>query len=148
MVSDKTELNAKAARALMSLIKITEALEDDGCIVSTGGSVSKALIPEIMAVAAAKADCDENAVRQAVFSIVGIRDEKNREALIDAVLNEAEAMTASGEEPGALLILREFDLRVRDKDKDFYANRGGADIGLSDMYEETVNAITTIMLKG
>ena len=93
MVSDTKELNARVARALMSLIRLTEALEDDGCILSPQGSVSNILLPEIFATAAAKAGqsgCDEQAVIRTVSALIDIKNQRNREAFTGRVIEMSE----------------------------------------------------------
>ncbi len=151
MGSDNKELNAGTARALMSLIRLTEALEDGGCIISPEGSVAARLLPEILAVAAAKAKQEggaDEAVRAAIEKIVELKTAAEQEKLYKAVSEEAGKLTEEEGIAGCLQILKEFDRQMLEKDRDFYIKRGGADIGLSAMYEESVNALTKIMLKG
>ena len=147
--TDMNELKAGTARALMSLIKLTEALEDDGCIVSAEGSVAARLLPEIFSVSASGAiqsGGDDGRVRNAVTALTDIKDGKMQEAFIRYVLDNKEAYTE--EEPACFKILKEFDRQVLATDRDFYIKRGGADVSLTEMYMELVKAVTTIMIEG
>ena len=150
MVSESAELNVITARALMSLIKITEALEDDGCIVSAEGSVAAQLLPEMLAAAFARAKesgCGDAAVGKTLSALMDIRDSKVADKFEKSVIMRAERM-AEGEAAGCRGVLEEFDRQILEKNKDFYRIRGGADICLTDMYEETVDALFKIMLEG
>ncbi len=151
MTADVNKLNEAAAGALMSLIRVTEALEEDGCIISRDKKASTALLPEILSLAylrAGRAGGDEKAAERAVDSLFFIKDENEREELISSVIHGAEDMQRLGETQGCLFVFKAFDAKVLEKDKDFYRRHGGSDICLQEMYEETLNAVVKIMLKG
>jgi hypothetical protein len=136
----------------MSLIRLTEALEEDGCIRSAEAELSEQLLPEILSVAAAEAfsqGAEKNDIARAAEMLVNIRDERKRESFVSGIIERAEYyLQEKDEAPGCYRAIREFDERMLKEDPLFYRKRGGADIGLSDMYKEIAEALTKIMLEG
>ena len=145
MASEVKELNVRTVRALMSLIKLTEALEDDGCInVISGRKVSEMILPEVMAVAAAGArqkGCEEEDIRKTVAELVNMGDARKNEAFADGVLQRMVPAAADAGESEIYKVLKSFDESVTDKEADFYIKRGGSDADLSQMFVQTVKAV-------
>ena len=152
MASDKRTLAARAASAVMSLIRMTEALEEDGCIRAADSSLSEQLLPEIISVAAAGAlgrGADHSGIVSCAELLVNIRDSRKKESFISGIIERAEYYLQETDEiPGCYSVIREFDENILKEDPLFYRKRGGADIGLSDMYKEIAKALTNIMLEG
>ncbi len=145
----KKELPESINRAMMSLVRTVESLEEDGVLkTKDGASVAVWIVPEILSYAASR--ClrqgeDEGAVLDTVMELVYIRNAEVLKAFIGGIFERAEYYTeAPGEQPGGYAILKSFDESILKKDADFYKRRGG-NTGLSEMYMQIVGAVVSLM---